>query len=259
LEKEQPMLSAERRRSILEHIETGQSGSIALLSKKYRVSEMTDLKMLAQEGRVQRTHGGAVLVRAAGVEPRYAAKQKVNAALKARIARYAAEQLVDAGDIILLEGGTTITAMAQYLRGKHNLTVVTNGLYTANELRHLLPYATVMCTGGILRDVSFTFVGPSTEAFFQGFHGNKLFISATGLTLEAGFTDPNLLETQVRKTMIGAVDQVIALIDSSKFGVKSLTSVVPADGVDILVTDSGAPEEIVQELRARGVDVRVVT
>ncbi|MFO7171291.1 MAG: DeoR/GlpR family DNA-binding transcription regulator [Chloroflexota bacterium] len=254
------MLSAQRRRSILEDIESG-IGSIALLSKKYNVSEMTirrDLKVLEQEGRVQRTHGGAVVVQPAGVEPRYAAKQKVNAALKARIARYAAEELVQNGDIILLEGGTTVTAMARYLRGKQNLTVVTNGLYTTNELRHLLPYATIICTGGILRDVSFTFVGPSTEEFFRAFHGHKLFISATGLTLDAGFTDPNLLETQVRRAMIGAVDQVIALVDSSKFGVKSLTGVVPADGVSILVTDSGAPPDMVAELRARGVDVRVV-
>ena len=142
------------------------------------------------------------------------------------------------------------------LRGKRDLTVVTNGLYTTNELRALLPEATVICSGGILRDVSFTFVGPDTEDFFRRFHARKLFVSATGVTLEHGFTDPNLLEAQVRRAMAGSVDQVIALVDSTKFGVVSMTTVTAPDDVDIVVTDTDSETAI--GLRRLGVDVRIV-
>jgi DeoR/GlpR family transcriptional regulator of sugar metabolism len=255
------MMTEERRRSIQADIERSEGDTTRALSERYRVSEMTirrDLSALETQGRVRRTHGGAVLARTADIEPAYAAKQRFNASLKARIARHAAEDLVEPGDILLLEGGTSVTAMARFLQGKTGLSIVTNGLYTANELRHLLPQATIMCAGGILRDVSFTFVGPTTEAFFNGFHGHKFFMSATGLTLERGFTDPNLLEASVKKAMIGAVDQVIALLDSSKFGVTSLTTVLPANGVRTLVTDAGAPADFVASLEAMGIDVRVL-
>lgn len=255
------MLPELRRRQILADIDTGEVTSIGDLSEKYSVSEMTirrDLKLLEDDGLVRRTHGGAIRVLSGAVEPRYAAKQKINADRKAQIARYAAEQLVEDGDIIIIEGGTTITTMGQYLTIRPGLTVVTNGLYTTNELRHLLPHTTVICTGGILRDVSFTFVGPTTERFFQEFHANKLFVSGTGLSLAAGLTDPNMLECQVKKAMVGAARQVIILLDSTKIGVQSLTTVLhPGDG-QILVTDDGAPAEFVAELRARGVDVRIV-
>jgi DeoR/GlpR family transcriptional regulator of sugar metabolism len=148
--------------------------------------------------------------------------------------------------------------MAQYLTMTQGSTIVTNGLYTTNALQHLLPQTTVICTGGILREVSSTFVGPVAEQFFHEFHANKLFLSTTGLTPDAGFTDPSMLETQVKKAMIASTDQVIMLLDSHKFGVKSLVTVLTPDKVDILVTDAAAPEAPLQELRDAGVDVRMV-
>lgn len=254
------MLPAQRRRQILADIEIHGGSTIIELSQKYKVSEMTvrrDLQTLEEEGLLKRTHGGAIRSATPTVEPRYASKQKLNAVQKISIARYAAEKLVDDGDVIILEGGTTVTTMARYLAGKENLTVVTNGLYTTNELQYLLPHASVICTGGILREVSSTFVGPVTERYFQEFHANKLFLSTTGLTLETGYTDPSMLETQVKKAMISSVNQVIMLLDSSKFGLKSLVTVLPADGAHTLVTDEAAPEARLQALRDLGVDVHV--
>lgn len=257
-EHERAMMPEDRRQRILADIEAGGSSSIVDLSQKYNVSEMTirrDFKLLEEQGQIKRTHGGAIRLNSSAVESRYAAKQKINSGNKTTIARYAAEHLINDGDILILEGGTTITALAHYLPARQNLTVVTNGLYTAIELRHLLPHATVICTGGILRDVSFTFVGPLVERFFQEFHADTLFLSATGMTLEAGFTDPNMLESQVKKAMVGAARRIVVLLDSSKFGVRSLTRVLQPGDVDLLITDAGAPPEIVAALRARGVEV----
>lgn len=237
------------------------SVSITELSAGLDVSEMTvrrDLDALQAEGLVQRTHGGAIPVRHSEIEPRYAAKQRVNASLKTRIARYAAEELVSDGDVLLLEGGTTVTSMARHLRPHRDLTVVTNGLYTTNAVRDLLPQATVMCTGGILRDISYTFVGPSVETFLHGLHADTLFVSATGLTLREGFTDPNPMEAQVRRWMADSAERIVALLDSSKFGIVSTTTVSAAGDVDVLVTDDGAPREMLDALRDLGVDVRVI-
>lgn len=256
------MVPEQRRHQILDDIEGDGAISIVDLSRRYRVSEMTirrDLKLLEDAGHVRRTHGGAVRVAIAAVEPRYAAKQKLNAVHKAGIARYAAAELLGDGDIIILEGGTTATTMARYVAVRPGLTVVTNGLYTSNELRHLLPHATVICTGGMLRDVSCTFVGPTVERFFQEFHADRLFLSGTGLTLAAGLTDPNMLESQVKRAMIGAARQVVILLDSTKFGVQSLTTILHPAAGHIVVTDDAAPAEPVAELRARGVDVRLIT
>jgi DeoR/GlpR family transcriptional regulator of sugar metabolism len=258
------MIPAQRRRDILKDIAAEGSGSVVELSHRYGVSEMTirrDLKTLEEEGHVQYTRGGALAVQGEALqpEPLFAAKKLQNIAQKTRIARYAAAHFVEHNDIVILESGTTVTAMVQYMVEKRNLTVVTNGLNTTNELRVLLPEANVICTGGILRDVSFTFVGPVAERFFQEFYARKLFLSGIGFTLDAGVTDPQMIDTQVKKAMIGAADQVILLVDSSKFGVKSFTPVIAAYDIDVLITDDGAPASMLEDLRRHGVEVHVVS
>ncbi len=257
------MIPAQRRRNILEAITSQGSGTITELSDKYGVSEMTirrDLKALEEEGYLKYTRGGAMALQGDSLqpEPEYEAKKRRNIAQKTRIARYTATHFVDHDDVIILESGTTVTAMVQFLAEKRNLTIVTNGLMTTNELRTLLPQANVICTGGILRDLSFTFVGPVAERFFHEFYARKLFLSGIGFTLDAGLTDPQMIDTQVKKAMLKASDQVVALIDSSKFGGKSLTRVIGAYDIDVLITDDGAPLDVVADLRRHGVDVHVV-
>lgn len=252
----------ERRQQIINDIDTLDDNIIPQLSQKYGVSEMTirrDLKVLEEIGLIKRTYGGAVRWPGAGAEPVLVPRDTRGSlahAQKLRIARFAAEQLVSSGDIIILEGGTTATAMAAFLAHKDNLTVVTNGIATAEELRRHLPLSsTIISTGGIVRADSSTCVGPTTERFFQEFHAHRLFLSASGLTLDAGVTDPKVLEIQVKRAMINTAQQVVLIMDSSKFGVRSLMRVIELSEVQMLITDDGAPEEMVAELRARGVEV----
>ncbi len=257
------MIPEQRRRDILRVIADQGSSSIIELSQKYGVSEMTirrDLKALEENGQLQYTYGGAVALPPKAIQPEtnYLAKARLNIQQKTRIARYAAEHFVDDHDIIVLEPGTTVTGMVPFLAAKQGLTVVTNGLYTANALQNIVAGATVICTGGILRDVSFTFVGPVAEGFFQQFYARKLFLSAIGFTPETGLTDPQMIDTQVKKAMIARSDRVIVLLDSSKFGVKSFTPVIATGEIDVLITDEGAPAAMLAEARDLGVDVRVV-
>lgn len=255
------MIPAQRRRDILRLIAAQGSSTIAELSRKYGVSEMTirrDLRALEENGQLQYAHGGAVAVQSFQQEQRYAAKAQLNIMQKQCIAQYAAAHFVDDHDVIILESGTTVAAMVPYLTEKEGLTIVTNGLNTSNALRQLLSSATIICTGGILRDVSYTFVGPVAEGFFQQFYARKLFLSGIGFTLETGLTDPQMIDTQVKKAMIAAADQVIVMLDHSKFGVKSFTRVISAGEIDVLITDAEAPASMLDELRRMGVDVRVV-
>jgi DeoR/GlpR family transcriptional regulator of sugar metabolism len=249
----------QRRQAILELLLFSDAVGIVQLAERFAVSHMTirrDLELLS--GHVTVRRGLVRLARSSATEPRYAAKQRLNAPLKALIARYAAEHFVQDGDVVLLEGGTTVTAMARHLRGKTGLTVVTNGLYTLNELARLQPEVTVVSTGGVLRDGAFTFVGPAAEQHLAGIHAKTLFASATGFTAGRGFTDPNPLEAQIRRVMVERAERVVMLLDSSKFGVVSLVTVASANGVDLLVTDTGAPEEELARLRQAGVSVHLV-
>lgn len=256
------MLPAQRLQKILDDLATHGSSTIAELSARYSVSEMTirrDLKTLEDQGYIDRTHGGAIYRRVTQIEPHYASKQQLNRAQKVKLARYAATELVSDHDIIILEGGTTVTAMAPFLSAHRNLTIMTNGLYTTNELCHLLATNTIITSGGILRDVSYTFVGPSVENLFREFHAQKVFLSATGWTAETGYTDPSILEIQVKKAMIMAADQVIMLLDSSKFGVKSLTTLLGAFDADMVITDEGVPPEVEEQMRNNQVDLRIMS
>lgn len=256
----------ERRQQIVQDIDTLDDNVIPSLSQKYGVSEMTirrDLKVLEETGIIKRTYGGAVRWPMAMSDANLLAREKrltLALAQKNRIARYAAQRLVASGDIIILEGGTTATAMVPYLVDKDDLTVVTNGLSTTEELRRAMPLSTtVICAGGILRPESSTFVGPVAERFFHEFNANKLFMSATGLTIREGITDPKMLETQVKRAMIASASEVIMLIDGSKMGVKSLMKVIDFRDIGVLITDDGAPSDIVGELREQGVEVVIAT
>ncbi len=252
------MLPAQRLQYILQELNEHGSGTIVELSKKYGVSEMTirrDLKQLEDQGYIRRTFGGAVTMD--GVEPRYSAKQSVQAEAKQQIARYAAEHFVTDNDVIILEGGTTVTMMSPYLSAYHNLTIVTNGLFTLSELRPLLPRHTIISTGGMLRDVSFTLVGPTTEAFFGQFHANRVFLSATGWDVRAGFSDPNMLETSVKRAMLCSAETSVLLLDSSKLGTKSLSTFIDANTPVTIVTDHHVSDEHLALMRASQLDVRI--
>jgi DeoR/GlpR family transcriptional regulator of sugar metabolism len=238
-----------------------QTGSVTTdeLSRQFAISLMTvwrDLAALEGAGRLRRIRGGAVrLDRRPEAEPFYISKQVINEAKKESIAHYAAQRFIADGDIVFMEAGTTVTAMARHLSAFKHLTVVGNGLGTMNELARQLPGITVFCCGGLLRDVGLTFVGPQAEAYFRQINARTCFLSATGITLAEGVTDPNLLEIQVKRAMAHSAERVVLLMDSTKFGARSLAKILDVRDVDILVTDEDAPAAALEEIAAAGVEV----
>jgi DeoR/GlpR family transcriptional regulator of sugar metabolism len=256
------MLPAQRLKAILSDIVSKGSGTIPELSERYRVSEMTirrDLKILEEQGYVHRTYGGALVAETSRVEPQREAKGRQHGPEKEAIARFAVEHFVHEGDIIILEGGTTIEAMLPHLARFNVLTVLTNSLFTLNGLRQNCSNHTIISSGGMLRNVSFTFVGPLAERTFQQVNAKMVFLSATGWTREVGFSDPGMLDTQVKKAMVQSAEKVIILLDSSKFGVISLTTFLDPFAAHVLITDSRAPRSVLHQLEEQGVEVYAVS
>ena len=257
------LLTDLRRERIVDMVERNGAITSEAVAAQFGVSLMTvwrDLTHLEQSHRLRRVRGGARRIeRRPDTEPLYTSKQVVNRRRKEAIAAFAAHAFIRDGEIIFMEAGTSVAAMAQHLASFQHLTIIGNGLGTMNELATLLPGLTVYCCGGMLRDVGFTFVGPQAEEYFRHVNAHTCFLSATGIAFPEGVTDPNPLEIQVKRAMAASAARVVLLMDSTKFGVRSLTRVLPLEKIDVIVTDDGAPADYVDHLRTLGVDVRVVT
>jgi DeoR/GlpR family transcriptional regulator of sugar metabolism len=255
------MLPEQRRLLIRQMILQAGSVNTEELATRFDVSYMTiwrDIALLEEDGRIHRVRGGAIRPETGvSAEPAYFSKQMVRSQQKEAIARYAAQHLVRDDEILILEAGTTVAAMIKYLT-QTNLTIVTNGVQTILEAMSRLSSMTVMNCGGILRDPAHTFVGPQAERFFENLSAHTLFLGATGLNLPEGITDPNPLEIQIKRAMAASAARIVLLIDSSKFGVRSLLPIVSLTAVDEIVTDDQAPADYVEQLREMGINVHVV-
>lgn len=257
------LLTEQRQQKILEMLQERGILSVDDLVTALGVSPMTvwrDLAVLDQSGKVRRVRGGVVKCEEENDsgEPFYKSKQVVNKEKKRVIARFAAEHFVENNDIIILEAGTTAGAMIEFLK-QSNLTVLTNGLGNLNDLSCCVPNISVLSCGGILRNVAYTFVGPQAEDFFRGIRARTLFLGATGLAFPEGITDPNPLETQIKRAMAQSASRIILLLDSSKFGVRSLTPVIPLKQIHTIITDAAASPEHLEALRSLGIQVLVAS
>lgn len=252
------MLPDERRDEIAEQVTRRGTASVEDLMNRFAVSKMTvwrDLRRLHAQGRLRMVRGGAQRMLPAS-EPGVLAKRIVRRQTKDRIAEAAVHRFVRSGDVIALEGGTTVMHVLAHVSGL-SLTVITNGLLTLNAAADVSESVDVLGCGGILRQPSQTFVGPEAVRFFAGHAADIAFISATGCSAQRGLTDPNPLEIEVKQAMAAAARRVIALVDSSKFAVESLKTVVPLERLYALVSEGAVPEELRAALHRHGVELFV--
>jgi DeoR/GlpR family transcriptional regulator of sugar metabolism len=254
------LLPIQRRQALLEYLVRHGGGTIKEFSDQFSVSEMTirrDLELLEQQGDVVRSHGGAMYADKLLGEPALGEKQTRNVDVKEKLAAYAAERFISDGEVLIMEGGTTVTRMTSYIR-QSQLTIMTNGLDALHQLRAAAGRHTVIGCGGELREPSGTFVGSVAETFFAQYHASTAFLSALSFTVEAGFTDPNLLDTQVKKAMIQSAARTVMLLDSSKIGSRSFATVARLDEVSVLVTDSGVTEHVRDACESANVELHIV-
>ncbi len=233
---------------------------VSELSGHFGVSTVTirnDLDALEGRGELRRVHGGATLESVVRPEPTFEEAASDLPDEKRHIGR-AAAALVSSGESVLIDVGTTTTAVARALVGRAELTdvtVFTNALNVAFELEPAIPRFTVVVTGGTLRPKQHSLVNPLGTAFLEQLNATTAFIGCNGVDLAGGVTNINLPEAEIKRAMMRAARRRVVVADGSKLGRIELTRVCPIDMVDILVTDVSADPGIVTELRSRGVNV----
>ena len=253
------MLIDERRNYILNLLQDVDRVLVVDLSRKLGVSQITirkDLDHLQAKGLIQRTHGGALPVQTGALsDPSLYEKQRQHAHEKQRIAA-AAARLVQEGQCVMLDSGTTTTAVAQALKQFAHLTVITNAINIAAEL--MGTSFEVILTGGTLRKNSFSMVGPLAEDTLDQMHADILFLGVDGFDVELGITTPNLLESRVNRAMVKASKRVVAVCDSTKFTRRSLSRIVPPSAIHVVITDKNVPPRAVEALQNQNIEVIVV-
>ncbi len=252
--KGEEMLIDERRQHLLARIQRDGRALVGELSDQLGISRITirkDLEHLQSKGLIQRTHGGALAIESGALfDPSLLEKEKLHHREKQRIAA-AAVKLVSEGQCVILDSGTTTTAIARALRQFRRLTVITNAVNIAAELTNT--DFEVILTGGALRKNSFSLVGPLAEDVLRDMHADIFFLGVDGFDVQTGVTTPNVLESRVNRAMARAARMVVAACDSTKFGRHSLALIVPTSDIDVVVTDSKLAAEYAEALRSAGI------
>jgi len=249
----------ERRRAILEILQRDGRVLVMDLAREFKTSQVTirkDLESLHAHGLIHRTHGGALPAREGALEdPTLREKEKLHHKEKLRIAATAAA-MVQEGQVVILDSGTTTTEIARALRKFRSLTIVTNAVNIAAELSGTA--VEVILTGGTLRKNSFSLVGPIAEETLHRLNADLLFLGVDGFDVHYGLSTPNLLEAKVNRVMVEIAKRKVAVCDASKFGRRSLSLIAPTSALDEVITDRGTPKADVRSLKKVGIAVTLV-
>jgi DeoR family transcriptional regulator of aga operon len=250
------MLIDERRNHMLNLLQRNGRVLVSELSDTLGISRITirkDLDFLGAKGLLQRTHGGALSLQAGTLlDLSLQEKEQKQLKEKQRIAK-AAASLVEEGQCVLLDSGTTTTAVARELRRFAHLTVITNALNIATELAGT--DFEVILTGGTLRKNSFSLVGPLAEDVLSEMHADILFLGVDGFDMKLGPMTPNFLESRVNRAMVKAATRVVAVCDSTKFTRRSLALIVPTKAIHTVITDDQLGDEGTEKLASAGIEV----
>lgn len=233
------MRTGQRKREILRrlyltgYVEAKElAGSLAVDGSTIR----RDLEALAREGHLQRTHGGA-RARAGAIDIPYAVKRGEHLAAKQAIAAFAAG-LIEDGDSVLLDSGSTTYHLALALAARRNLTVVTNDLLIGQAVADY-PGVRLLVTGGELLTFTYTLFGERAVAFVEDLRVDWTFLGADAIDAASGITNTNTLEIPLKRAMLAVARTSVVLADSSKFGRHALVRVAGIDEVDRIITDDG--------------------
>ena len=250
------MLVEERRNRILELVRSRGFASLPELASDLQVSESTvrrDLDYLEDAGSARRTHGGVFYTGNAPKLPHFEERQPAQWEKKQAIAA-AAVQLIEDGDTVLLDGGSTTYEVARLLVGRP-LQVVTNSLPVANLFASNMQ-ADLVLLGGYVYPRTGVSLGPYANEMLSRLSVRRTVLSVAGIS-EQGFYNSNLLLVETERVMMNAGDEVIVVADSTKFGRRSLAHLSELSRADRLVVDGAITEEWRNKVQAAGVKLLV--
>jgi DeoR family transcriptional regulator of aga operon len=255
---ETKIFQEERLRGIIKILEKEKRVLINDLCKSFNTTAVTirkDLDQLENDGILKRTHGGAILKGSLFQGLDLNEKEKLNSDEKERIANEAITMIAD-GDVIMLDSGSTTTQLAKKMKTFKGITVITNAVNIALEFSNT--ETEVILTGGALQKNSSTLIGALADETLRKLSADKLFHGVDGIDYEIGLTTPNITEANTSRTMMQRAGENILLVDSSKFGRRSLGVICQIKEIDKIITTKKMSKSELKELNEIGVEVKIV-
>lgn len=245
-----------RRQSLLDLLNNQPGLSVVKLAQILGISEGTvrnDLNVLEDEGKLKRVHGSAVLK---DQDPfgniSSLLRFQKNAAAKLAIAGLAA-LLINDGDSVFMDASSTAYCVARQLSNRRNLRVMTNGFEAARELA-ANPSNTIILIGGVVNNDSHSVTGLLSEQIIAEMSMGKAFVSCSGFSMQRGMTEIHFAEAQLKRRAVESSQQIIALIDSTKFGKEDLTPFIRADQITHLISDAKLSVTWIEQLHQAGIN-----
>ena len=253
------MKPKERQQAILDYLQIHGRTPVEQLAEYFQTTGTTirkDLTALENDNKVLRTYGSVVLSQMNDedeIDLPITNKTTINAVAKMKIGKAAAD-LIQNGDSIIMDQGSTVLQMVPNLIHFENLTIMTNSLHIINALTSLNTDFELLMCGGTYRTKSGSFHGILAESAVEKFSFDKLFIGTDGFDLNVGLTTFNEVHG-VSKAMCNAAREIIVLTDSSKFHRRSPNIVCPLDKITTVITDNNIDHNIHQALIEKGIRV----
>lgn len=256
---ENNLLAVERHRLILEILEKNGLVRTNQLKDLLRVSAATirsDLRELEKNNMCEIVWGGAV-ARNMPIEDRETLlhqRMQLNAAEKKRIGK-AATQLVESGQTIIVDAGSTTVELVAHLPRELNFVRIVTPALNVAEVAAQFPNFELVMTGGVLRHLTRMLVGPAAIAALGAINADLTFLAAGGFSIKHGLTNSNVFEVEVKRAMAQQGKRIIFMADSSKFNDVRPITVIPLNLVDVLITDTGLSDTIAKKIENEGVEV----
>lgn len=257
-ERKRTLFAEERQAKIIKMLNTQGKLYVPDLCKIFNVSLATirsDLRELDAQGKLKRTHGGAIACEKASFEQDTASKMVEANEEKKRIAQKAAE-FVEDGDTIALDCGTSIYELAKCLKPKKNLTIVTNDVKIMLLLEAEID-CEIILIGGNVRKGQFCCVGPMAVSDMNRYHVDKAFIATNAFSLKEGFSTPDINTAEIKKVMLSCATETFMLCDSSKTSHINFVKFATVKDIDVLITDDGLDESLLAKLKKNAPEMTV--
>ncbi|MGQ8774875.1 DeoR/GlpR family DNA-binding transcription regulator [Serratia sp. NA_112.1] len=254
------MIPSERRDFIYRHVHEYQLAAIPALAELMSVSHMTvrrDIRVLEEQGKVVSVSGGVRLSDTLRQELAYSEKARLHHRHKCEIGKYAAS-LVEDGQVVYLDAGTTTFEIARNLAERFNLTIVTNDF---SIIQHLMnkPQLNLFHTGGQVDQRNYSCVGNSAAMLLHTLNIDIAFISSSSWDLAHGVSTPHEEKVLVKQALLEVARRRVLVSDSSKFGKYGMFRVCPLEALDDILCDAALPPAVQQQLRERGLHLHSIT
>lgn len=255
-----PLIPAQRRDRIREHLAIHKIVRIADLSEMLNASEATirrDLERLEDKGIVERTHGGAILSQRLNLEQEYQQRTLRSPDEKRSIGAIAAS-LIEEGDNVFINSGTTTTQVIRHIRGNADITVITNNLNAALEMG-TVDFELVLL-GGSYQPKSISVAGRFAVNNLSQIYANKAFIGVDGFSLKYGFTVPSSPEAEIIRRMLKRTrGKIYVVADHRKWGVVSNFEIAAIDQIHHIITDDGFDSDARDSLAEYSVNIIIAS